>query len=96
MGVSFASKAVLAPAPKKKRNGNTKPLPVTLPLDQPGRLREGHLLTLLSISGATLRTRIKNGTVPPCDGHDGYVGRWLRPYWDTETIRKYLAGGGAG
>lgn len=60
------------------------------PLDQPGRLRKGHLMVLFSIGSTTLFNRIKNGTLPAPDGHDGYVGRWLRPYWNTSTVRQYL------
>lgn len=67
-------------------NGNTKPLPVLLSLDQPGRLRVGHLLTLLSISSTTFYQRVKRGEIPPADGQDG------RPYWNTATVRAYLGG----
>ncbi|WP_162600946.1 hypothetical protein [Paraburkholderia sp. C35] len=68
-------------------SGNTRPLPVLLSLDQPGRLRVGHLLTLLSISSPVLYARLKNGLIPKADGDDG------RPYWNTSTVRDYLAGG---
>jgi len=34
--------------------GHAKPLPVTLDLNQPGRLRVGHLLTLFGISHSSL------------------------------------------
>jgi len=71
----------------KASSGNTKPLSVLVSLDQPGRLRVGHLLTLLSISSPTLYARINAGLIPKPDGHDG------RPYWNTTTVRAYLAGG---
>jgi predicted DNA-binding transcriptional regulator AlpA len=70
----------------KASSGNTKPLPVLLSLDQPGRLRTGHLLTLLSITSPTLYKRINAGVIPKPDGNDG------RPFWLTSTVRAYLAG----
>lgn len=79
-------------AEKRRRNGNIRPLPVLIPLDQPGRLRKGHLLSLLGIGSTTLRNRLEEGSIPGPDGHDGYVGKWERPYWNTATIRAYLTG----
>ena len=70
---------------KQVRGGHAKPLKVHLDLSQPGRLRLGHLLTLYSVSCTTLYKGIKAGTYPPPDGRDG-----VRPYWNTETIRKFL------
>lgn len=72
-------------APPKTQRGHSRPLPVTLDLSQPGRLRVGHLMSLLSISHATCYARLREGTIPPPDGKDG-----RRPYWKTSTIRSYL------
>jgi hypothetical protein len=83
-----ALKAPVTPAPakpKKKYNGNTKARPVPFGIDQPGRLRVGHLLTLLGgICPATFYKRLNAGDVPPPDGRNP------RPYWMTSTIREYL------
>lgn len=69
---------------KMVRNGHAKPKSVAhLHLDRPGRVRVGHLLTLLNISHSTLYERIKRGTWPEPDGKD------TRPYWETATV-KYL------
>jgi hypothetical protein len=69
-----------------RRNiGHSKPLPVLLSLDQPGRLRVGHLQTLYSISHTTLYQRLAIGAIPKPDGYDG-----ARPYWNTATIRRSL------
>ncbi|WP_334186762.1 hypothetical protein [Noviherbaspirillum sp.] len=70
------------PAPKR---GHSKALPVTLSLDQPGRLRLGHIMTLYSISHATVYSYINRGLIPKPDGKDG-----ARPYWKTETIKEAL------
>jgi predicted DNA-binding transcriptional regulator AlpA len=76
--------ANIAALPKKQR-GHSKPLPVTIDLSQPGRLRVGHVMSLLSISHATLYARLREGTIPPPDGKDG-----KRPHWKTATIRAFL------
>ena len=69
---------------KVRRNGHCKPLPVTIDLNQPGRLRVGHCLTLFSVSHASFYRGL--GTkYPRQDGNDG------RPYWTTTTIRQCLA-----
>jgi len=70
------------------RTGNTKPRPLRFPLDQPGRLRVGHLLTLLSISSPTLYKMLNSGQIPKPDGRMG-----RSPFWNTETVRTYLDGG---
>jgi hypothetical protein len=92
MGVSFKNAEVQTQ--KRRTNGNTRPLTLMPPLDQPGRLRKGHLMVLLGIGSTTLRNRLQDGQVPPPDGHDGYVGRWLRPFWLTTTMKAYLESGG--
>jgi hypothetical protein len=73
------------PSKNKKKQGHAKPLPLTLDLNQPGRLRVGHLMNLLSISHATLYARMLTGVLPKPDGKDG-----KRPYWKTSTIRPLL------
>ena len=93
---------VQAPATKKPRNGSVRALPVTgLDLNQPGRLKKGHVMTYLGLSSTALYERIKAGTAPEPDGYDGMDGpvgkggiggRKARPYWLTSTIRDFLAG----
>lgn len=61
----------------------TKPLPV--PLDQPARLRVGHLMFLYLCSHTTIYNKLRDGLIPPPDGHDP------RPYWLTSTIRPEFA-----
>ena len=67
---------------KKPASGHAKPLPFIGDINQPGRLRVGHLQTLLSLSHSGVYARIEKGEVPKPDGKDG-----KRPYWFTETIR---------
>jgi predicted DNA-binding transcriptional regulator AlpA len=64
---------------------HVQPKPVLIDLNQPGRLRTCHVLTLCGISDSTLYARVKAGTFPPPDGKDGD-----RKYWNTKTIRDYL------
>lgn len=67
------------------RCGHAKARPVAhIDLTQPGRLRVGHLLTLLSISHSALYERLRSGRLPKPDGHDP------RPYWRTTTILALL------
>jgi predicted DNA-binding transcriptional regulator AlpA len=90
MSVKFVDPAVqLIAAPvSSRRNGSTRPRPLMISLDQPGRLRVGHLLTLLSISAPTFYRRMKAGEIPPATGNDG------RPYWLTSVVREYVVGNG--
>jgi len=74
-------KSVAQPAAKKK--GHCKPLPVTIDLNQPGRLRVGHCLTLFSVSHASFYRGLGK-KYPKPDGNDG------RPYWSTATISRSL------
>ena len=70
----------------KRRSGHVKPKSIAhLDLQQPGRLRVAHMLTLLSVSHSTFYSRLKNGSLPAPDGNDP------RPYWRTETVRLLLA-----
>jgi hypothetical protein len=70
---------------KRHRNGHAAPKSVQhLDLGGEGRVRVGHLLTLLGISHSTLYVRIKKGTLPAPDGKD------TRPFWNTLTVRRLL------
>jgi hypothetical protein len=70
------------------KNGHSKALPIAgIDLQQPGRLRAGHLMTLFSVSHSTLYNRIRTGLIPKPDGVDG-----ARPFWKTETVRQVLQG----
>ena len=70
---------------KPKKNGHAKALPVMLDLNQPGRLRVGHMMTLLSVSHAGIYSRLREKKLPPMDGHDG-----KRGFWKTSTVKKFL------
>jgi len=70
---------------KKKRSGHTLPKAPEISLDGPGRLRVAHWQALLGgISHSAFYQRLKFKRVPPPDGRDG------RPYWKTETVRKFF------
>jgi hypothetical protein len=73
---------------KPRRGTHVQPKAVLIDLNQPGRLRTGHVLALCGISDTTLYARVKAGTFPPPDGKDGD-----RNYWDTGTMRRYLERG---
>jgi predicted DNA-binding transcriptional regulator AlpA len=82
MGISFNKPA----APVKRTNGNARPLPLPFPdLQQCGRLRVGHLLTVFGISSPEFYKRLKAGQIPAPAGKDP------RPYWEAQTVRAYLA-----
>jgi len=88
MGITVNGKPITAVTThKKKRSGHTKAKAPTISLDQPGRLRVGHLLSLCSISHTKLYDGLKTGRYPKPDGYDGKM-----PYWRTETIRQLLQG----
>ena len=70
---------------KGKRNGHTRAKAPIISLDQPGRLRVAHLLSLLSVCHTTLYVGIKSGRYPKPDGVDGKI-----PYWNTGTIKLFL------
>ncbi|MCC8362648.1 helix-turn-helix domain-containing protein [Lysobacter sp. A6] len=63
------------------RSHAIRPKPLPVPLDQPGRLRVGHLMYLYGCSHSTVYAYLKCGRIPPADGKDG------RRYWLTSTIR---------
>lgn len=75
------------PSKKKTTGQQTKPKPPEISLNQPGRLRVAHLLSLFSVSRTTLYNGISSGRYPEPDGKDGRM-----PYWNTETIRRWLEG----
>ena len=72
----------------RPNRGHSKPLPLSISLDQPGRLRAGHLQSLFAVSLSTLHLHISAGHIPPPDGRDR-----RRPYWNTKTIRDALQKG---
>lgn len=87
MAISFTKigqKPAATAVAKRKPMQAVVPL---VPLDQPGLLRVCHLMALLSVSRASVYARVADGRLPAADGRDG------RPYWKTQTINAYLAGG---
>jgi len=70
---------------KAKKSGHTRAKAPTISLDQPGRLRVAHLLSLLSVSHSTLYIGIRRGRYPKPDGYDGKL-----PFWNTGTIKVFL------
>ena len=70
---------------KLKSTSHTKAKAPEISLSEPGRLRVGHVLSLLSISHSTFYAGLKKGRYPPADGHDGNF-----PYWKTSTIKQFL------
>jgi hypothetical protein len=83
-GASSAS-AASKPGKEKPKQGHAKPLPLPHELNDLRRLRVGHVMSLLSISHATLYARLQTGTIPPPDGRDG-----RRPFWKVSTIKTLL------
>lgn len=69
----------------KRRHCHVQPLPPTISLDMPGRLRTAHVLALCGIAHSTLYARIKADRFPPPDGRDGGC-----IFWRTSTIKAYL------
>lgn len=78
----MAIKFIRTPA---KKSGHTRPQAPTLSLDQPGRLRVAHLLSVFGVAHSTLYHGIQMKRYPKPDGYDGKM-----PYWKTETIREFL------
>lgn len=83
-GTPIATSAPNAQADKRK-SCHTKPRAPTISLDQPGRLRVAHVLSLLGIAHSTLYEGMRYKRYPRPDGRDGRI-----PYWHTETIRNFL------
>lgn len=73
------------PSGKPKKSSHTKAAAPSISLDQPGRLRVAHLLSIFGVSHSTLYAGIRSGRYPKPDGVDGRI-----PYWNTETIRDFL------
>lgn len=70
---------------KSVKSGHTRPRAPIISLDQPGRLRVAHLLSLLGVSHATFYKRLKSGVYPAPDWRDGNM-----PLWSTATIKGFL------
>lgn len=70
------------------RSRAIRPKPLPVPLDQPGRLRVGHLMSLYGCSHQTIYNRLKSGLIPPPDGCDP------RKFWLTSTILPHFQKGG--
>lgn len=83
MAVTISKKA--SPGIRNSSKGHTRPRPLTISLDQPGRLRIAHVIALLGISHSSLYLGMQNGRYPKPDGYDGSI-----PYFNTETIRDFL------
>lgn len=77
------------PAPEKAKSKKVKPQAPEISLAQPGRLRVAHLLSLFGVSRTTLYSGMNFGRYPEPDGKDGRL-----PYWNTETVRRWLEEGG--
>jgi predicted DNA-binding transcriptional regulator AlpA len=69
---------------KKALRGHSKALP-RIDLNQPGRVRVGHMMTFYGISHSSVYAHLKKGLLPP---PDGFICR--RPYWLTSTIKADL------
>ena len=64
--------------------GHSKALP-RIDLNQPGRLRVGHLMTFYGLSHSSVYAHLRKKLLPPPDGV--VAGR---SYWRTETIKAHL------
>ena len=84
MTIDTAMRGAVNQVPRRG-SGHTRPQPPTISLDQPGRLRVCHALSLLGVSHSTLYEGLKTGRYPKPDGHDGKI-----PYWNTNTIKLFL------
>jgi predicted DNA-binding transcriptional regulator AlpA len=56
-------------------------------LESTRRIRVDEILLLLGVSRSTLYHRLKTGTYPAPDGHDGKM-----PYWKQSTVKRLLSG----
>lgn len=73
------------PPPPRPPRGHAKALPCP-DLNQPCRLRIGHLRTIYGLSHSSVYVHLKKGLLPPADGVIGG-----RQYWRPETIKNHLA-----
>lgn len=69
------------PSPSTKQRGHSKALP-RVDLNQPARLKVGHLMTLYGLSHSSIYSHLRKKLIPAPDGV--ICGR---SYWRTETIR---------
>lgn len=69
---------------RKSSSGHSKALP-RVDLNQPIRLRIGHLMTYYGLSHSAVYVHLRNHLIPPADGK--IAGR---QYWLTSTIRADL------
>ena len=70
---------------RKSKSGHTAAKAPLISLNQPGRLRVAHVMSVLGVGHSTLYAGIRVNRYPQPDGHDGRI-----PYWFTETVRQYL------
>ena len=70
---------------KSKKSGHTRPKAPIISLDQPGRLRVAHVLSLLGISHSHFYSQKRMGRYPQPDGRDGNM-----PFWNTATLKAFL------
>lgn len=70
---------------QSSKSGHVRPRRPDIDINQPGRLRTAHVLSLCAISHSSLYNRMKDGTFPSPDGRDGN-----RNFWRTDTIRDFL------
>lgn len=83
------TKRVVKTAPVKKTHSKkVKPQAPEISLSQPGRLRVANMMSLFGISRTTLYAGMNSGRYPEADGKDGRL-----PYWNTETVRRWLENG---
>lgn len=74
-----------AAEPRTCLRGHAKALPRP-DLNQPGRVRVGHLMSLYGLSHSSIYAHLRKKLLPPPDG--AIAGR---PYWWPETIKADLA-----
>lgn len=88
MAITYIGKPAASAVPhRKKKSGHTEPKRPAIALDEPGRLRVSHFQYLLGgISHSAFYERLKRKRIPGPDGHDP------RPYWNCETVRRFLQG----
>lgn len=86
MSIPHHSQAYAPSETKARQRGHTRPRQPTIGLDQMGRLRVANMLAILNVSHSTFYAGVKSGRYPAPDGRDGGF-----PYWNTSTIRKFLA-----
>lgn len=87
----MVKRVVKTAAAKKTPSKKVKPQAPEISLSQPGRLRVANMLSLFGISRTTLYAGMNSGRYPEADGKDGRL-----PYWNTETVRRWLEGGQQG